>query len=94
MVMNHIGGKLLLFLSSPPTIGIGRLRAQRDNAALYGSDREHQLRTPEDKFFKDFAAEASRFQITIDIFVFNPTFIDLASLAALPRYTGGQVGQN
>ncbi|CAD7697205.1 unnamed protein product [Ostreobium quekettii] len=91
MVMSHIGGKLLLFLSSPPTLGIGRLRAQRDNAALYGSDREHLLRTPEDKFFKDFAAEASRVQITIDLFVFHPTFIDLASLSALPRYTGGQV---
>lgn len=93
MVVKHIGGKILLFLASPPTVGVGRLKAQRNNTTLYGSDREHLLRVPEDKFFKDFAADACRFQISIDVFAFNPSFIDLASLAAMPRYTGGQVSQ-
>jgi protein transport protein SEC24 len=38
-----------------------------------------------------FAAEASRQQITLDVFVGAPGPVDLASLAAIPRYTCGQV---
>lgn len=47
---------------------------------------------PQDPFFKRYAAEASRVQITLDAFVGSPGPMDLASLAAIPRYTCGQVG--
>jgi hypothetical protein len=59
LVMNHIGGKLLLFQAAAPSMGIGRIKA-RDNPALYGTDREYSLRTPDDPFYKRFSAEASR----------------------------------
>ena len=59
LVMNHIGGKLLLFQAAAPSLGIGRIKA-RDNPALYGTDREYSLRTPDDPFYKRFSAEASR----------------------------------
>ncbi len=45
--------------AAPPSLGIGRIKA-RDNPALYGTDREHSLRTPDDPFYKRFSAEASR----------------------------------
>jgi hypothetical protein len=41
----------------------------RDNATLWGTDQEHKLRCPDDPFFKKFAAEASRVQIAVDVFV-------------------------
>jgi protein transport protein SEC24 len=59
LLMNHIGGKLLLFQAAAPSLGIGRIKA-RDNPALYGTDREYSLRTPDDPFYKRFSAEASR----------------------------------
>lgn len=90
LVMNHIGGKLLLFQAAAPSLGIGRIKA-RDNPALYGTDREYSLRTPDDPFYKRFSAEASRFQICVDVFAFGSTYMDLPSLGALPKYTGGQL---
>ncbi len=49
--MSHVGGKLLLFQYSPPSLGPGRTKA-RENPQLYGTDREPTLRNPEDAFFK------------------------------------------
>lgn len=89
LVMNHIGGKLMLFQAAMPSIGIGKVKA-RDNPALYGTDREFALRTPDDPFYKRFSAEASRFQICVDVFACGATFQDLPSIGALPKYTGGQ----
>ncbi|GMH36590.1 hypothetical protein BSKO_04463 [Bryopsis sp. KO-2023] len=90
MVTNHIGGKLLLFLSSVPTLGPGKIK-NRENAGLYGTDRESSLRNPDDAFYKRFSAECSRTQITVDVFAFGSQYMDLASIVCIPRYTGGQV---
>jgi len=90
LVMNHIGGKLLMFQHGVPSVGVGKLKA-RENLALYGTEREPTLRNPEDPFFKRFAAEACRVQMTLDLFVGSGNYTDLASLVSIPRYTCGQV---
>jgi protein transport protein SEC24 len=90
LVMSHVGGKLMLFQSATPSLGIGRIKA-RDNPALYGTDREYALRAPDDPFYKRFSAEASRFQICVDVFATGSQYQDLPSLGALPKYTGGQL---
>jgi hypothetical protein len=91
LVMGHVGGKLLLFQSGLPTLGPGRLKPSRDNLNLYNTEREAQLRNPEDPFFKRYAGEASSRQITLDVFLATNGFADLASLSSIPRYTCGQV---
>lgn len=48
--------------------GLGKIK-NRDNAALWGTDSEHKLRNPDDQFYKKFAAECSRVQIAVDVFV-------------------------
>lgn len=89
--MGHLGGKLLLFQSGLPTLGPGRVKPSRDNLSLYNTEREPQLRNPEDPFFKRFAGEASSRQITLDVFLGTNSYADLASLSSIPRYTCGQV---
>lgn len=88
--MAHVGGKMLVFSATMPNMGVARLK-NRDNAAAYGTDREHNLRGPEDPFWKKMAAECSRVQIAVDVFSLAPHFTDLASLSTLCKYTGGQV---
>ncbi|KAL3141459.1 hypothetical protein ABBQ32_005024 [Trebouxia sp. C0010 RCD-2024] len=90
LMMEALGGKLLLFQTSVPNVGVGKI-TQRDNPTLYNTDSEHRLRVPEDIFFKKFAAEASKAQISIDVFSFSQQFTDLASLSALAKYTTGGV---
>ncbi|GFH07061.1 COP-II coat subunit [Haematococcus lacustris] len=60
-VMQHVGGKLLLFQAAVPSLGIGKVK-NREVLSAYGTDRESTLRQPDDPFFKRFAAECSRVQ--------------------------------
>ena len=59
MVISAIGGKMLLFQSATPSVGAGKIKL-RDNPQLYGTDREHSTRVPDDPFWKKYAAETSR----------------------------------
>ncbi|CAL8469171.1 g8712 [Coccomyxa elongata] len=98
LAMQDFGGKLLLFQSAVPSLGVGKIK-NRDNAALWGTDSEHKLRNPDDPFYKKFAAECSRVQIAVDVFVLGAVsgqgkpavYMDLASLGTLPKYTCGQL---
>lgn len=90
LMMHGIGGKMLVFQAGTPNLGIGRVK-NRESPQIYGSDREHTLRQPEDQFFKKFASECSRAQISLDLFTFTQQYADLASWSTISRFTCGQV---
>lgn len=89
-VMQHVGGKMCLFVAQLPTLGDGKLR-QREDGRLFGTEREHALRNPEDGWYKKIAAELSRVQVCVDLFVLGGPFLDVAAISTLPKYTGGQL---
>ncbi|KAJ4979437.1 hypothetical protein NE237_010217 [Protea cynaroides] len=91
MVMNQLGGKLLIFQSTLPSLGIGRLRLRGDDHRVYGTDKENALRIPEDTFYKQMAADLSKYQIGVNVYAFSDKYTDIASLGTLAKYTGGQV---
>ncbi|KAF5727595.1 protein transport protein Sec-like [Tripterygium wilfordii] len=91
MVMSKLGGKLLVFQNSLPSLGVGRLKLRGDDPRVYGTDKEHMLRIPEDPFYKQMAADFTKFQIGVNIYAFSDKYTDIASLGTLAKYTGGQV---
>lgn len=91
MVMSQLGGKLLLFQSTLPSLGLGRLKLRGDNPRIYGTDKEHLLRGTEEQFYKQMAADFSKYQIAVNIYAFGERYTDIASLGVLAKYTGGQV---
>ncbi|XP_057439079.1 protein transport protein SEC24 A [Lotus japonicus] len=91
MVMSQLGGKLLIFQNTLPSLGIGRLRLRGDDTRVYGTDKEHGLRLPEDPFYKQMAAEFSKLQISVNVYAFSDKYTDIASLGTLAKYTAGQV---
>ncbi|CAA0832143.1 Protein transport protein Sec24-like [Striga hermonthica] len=91
MIMRQLGGKLLIFQSSLPSLGVGRLRLRGDDIRVYGTDKEHTLRVPEDTFYKQMAADFTKYQIAVNLYAFSDKYIDIASLGTLAKYTGGQV---
>ncbi|KAI3676429.1 hypothetical protein L1987_86038 [Smallanthus sonchifolius] len=91
MVMSQLGGKLLIFQSTLPSLGVGRLRLRGDDLHVYGTDKEHALRIPEDPFYKQMAADFTKFQVAVNIYAFSDKYTDIASLGTLAKYTGGQV---
>ncbi|XP_058095788.1 protein transport protein SEC24 A-like isoform X2 [Magnolia sinica] len=91
MVMSRLGGKLLIFQTTLPSLGIGRLKLRGDDLRVYGTDKEHMLRLPEEPFYKQMAADLTKCQIGVNLYVFSDKYSDIASLGTLAKYTGGQV---
>ncbi|RVX03945.1 Protein transport protein Sec24-like [Vitis vinifera] len=91
MVMSQLGGKLLIFQNTLPSLGVGRLKLRGDDLRVYGTDKEHALRLPEDPFYKQMAADLTKYQIAVNIYAFSDKYTDIASLGTLAKYTGGQV---
>jgi protein transport protein SEC24 len=62
----------------------------REDKKLLGTSKESGLLQTGSSFYKSFAVECSKNQVSIDMFLFSSQYQDVASLSNLPRYTGGQ----
>jgi protein transport protein SEC24 len=82
-VQSQLGGKLLVFQGTLPSLGFGRLKLRGDDPRVYGTEKEHQLRGTEEQFYKQMAADFSKFQIGVNIYAFSERYTDLASLGKL-----------
>ncbi|XP_027363227.1 protein transport protein Sec24-like At3g07100 isoform X2 [Abrus precatorius] len=91
MVMSQLGGKLLIFQNTLPSLGVGHLKLRGDDSRIYGTDKEHALRLPEDPFYKQMAAEFSKYQISVNVYAFSDKYTDIASLGTLAKYSAGQL---
>ncbi|KAI3968188.1 hypothetical protein MKX01_018491 [Papaver californicum] len=88
---SQLGGKFLIFQTALPSLGVGCLRLRGDDTRIYGTEKEHELRKPEDTFFRKMAADLTQSQIGVNVYAFSDKYIDIASLGNLAKYTGGQV---
>ncbi|OQS03712.1 transporter Sec24 [Thraustotheca clavata] len=89
-LMSAAGGKMMIFQSSLPTSGQGVLKHREDPRAI-GTEKEHNLLNPVDTFYRKNAIEFCRQQVSVDTFLFAPQYTDVASLAPLSKYSGGQL---
>lgn len=63
-----------------PSLGVGRLKLRGDDLRVYGTDKEHALRVPEDPFYKQMAADFTKYQIAINVYAFSDKYMDIASI--------------
>ena len=88
-LISAIGGKVAVLSASLPNMGVGKLE-MREDKKLLGTSKENALLQTANSFYKSFAVECSKSQVSIDMFLFSSQYQDVASLSNLPRYTGGQ----
>ncbi|KAF8609164.1 protein transporter SEC24 [Ceratobasidium sp. AG-I] len=88
-LINTIGGKIIVLSSTLPTLGEGALKP-REDPKLLGTPKESSLLQPASSFYKTFAIDCSRAQVSVDMFLFSSAYTDIASLSCLPHYTSGQ----
>ncbi|KAF2670973.1 hypothetical protein BT63DRAFT_423237 [Microthyrium microscopicum] len=88
-LVSSTGGKLSVLSATLPNMGHGKLEMREDKKAL-GTSKEAALLQTGNAFYKSFAVECSKQQVSIDMFLFSAQYQDVASLSNLPRYTGGQ----
>ena len=70
-------------------MGEGKL-TNREDLKVLGTDKEVDLLLPGDEFYKNFGLDASKQQISVDMFLFSAQYTDVATLGALAQYTGGK----
>ncbi|EFP89154.2 uncharacterized protein PGTG_14995 [Puccinia graminis f. sp. tritici CRL 75-36-700-3] len=87
-LISHIGGKIMVLSASLPSLGPGALKAREDPKVL-GTSKESSLLQAATGFYKSFAIDCSRSQVSVDMWLFSSVYADVASLSCLPRYTGG-----
>ena len=88
-LIGPVGGKMTVVTASLPNVGFGKLE-MREDKKLLGTGKEASLLQTGNGFYKSFAVECSKQQISVDMFLFSSQYQDVASLSNLPRYTGGQ----
>ncbi|KAF9787909.1 protein transporter SEC24 [Thelephora terrestris] len=88
-LMSPIGGKIVALTASLPSVGAGALKSREDPKIL-GTAKESSLLQAASPFYKTFAIECSRSQVSVDMFLFSSSYQDVATLACLPHYTSGQ----
>ncbi len=88
-LISPLGGKIVVLSASLPNIGTGKLEMREDKKIL-GTSKEGSLLQTANSFYKSFAVECSKNQVSVDMFLFSSQYQDVASLSNLPRYTGGQ----
>ncbi|KAK0386935.1 hypothetical protein NLU13_5248 [Sarocladium strictum] len=88
-LISALGGKIVVLTASLPNVGVGKLE-MREDKKLLGTSKEGSLLQAANSFYKSFAVECSKNQVSIDMFLFSSQYQDVASLSNLPRYTGGQ----
>ncbi|KAF8587201.1 protein transporter SEC24 [Ramaria rubella] len=88
-LIQTIGGKLMVLSASLPTLSTGALK-NREDPKILGTSKESSLLQSASGFYKTFAIECSRAQVSVDMFLFSSSYTDVASLSNLPHYTCGQ----
>jgi protein transport protein SEC24 len=88
-LISPVGGKITVLSASLPNVGYGKLE-MREDKKLLGTSGESKLLQTANSFYKSFAVECSKNQVSIDMFLFSSQYQDVATLSNLPRYTGGQ----
>lgn len=88
-LISPVGGKIVVLTATLPNVGTGKLE-MREDKKLLGTSGESKLLQTSNSFYKSFAVECSKNQVSIDMFLFSSQYQDVATLSNLPRYTGGQ----
>ena len=84
-------GKLLIFHSSLPIAEAPGKLKNRDDRKLLGTDKEKTVLTPQNNVYNNLGQECVAVGCSVDMFVFNNSYIDIATISQVARLTGGEV---
>ncbi|XP_026681525.1 collagen alpha-1(III) chain, partial [Diaphorina citri] len=83
--------KLLVFNSSLPIYEAPGKLAHRDDRKMLGTDKEKTVLAPQNTTYNSLAQDCVNSGVSVDLFVFNNAYVDLATIGQVARLTGGQI---
>ncbi|XP_071455652.1 protein transport protein Sec24C [Hetaerina americana] len=84
-------GKLLVFHSSLPIAEAPGKLKNRDDRKVLGTDKEKSVLGPQTNYYNNLGQDCVMAGCSVDLFVFNNSYIDLATIGQVSRLTGGEV---
>ncbi|XP_006824913.1 protein transport protein Sec24A-like [Saccoglossus kowalevskii] len=89
-LMSPVGGRVTVFQTCLPSVGPGTLQA-REDLGQRGNSKDIPNLGPATDFYKKMSLDCSAQQIAVDLFIFANSYIDVASLSCVSKYSGGSV---
>lgn len=85
----------MIFHSSLPTSDIapGKLKNREGDRKLLGTDKEKTVLTPQTTYYNNLAQECVGVGVSVDLYLFNNSYIDVATIGQIARVTGGSVNK-
>uniref|UniRef100_A0A1L8DW21 Putative vesicle coat complex copii subunit sec24/subunit sfb2 n=1 Tax=Nyssomyia neivai TaxID=330878 RepID=A0A1L8DW21_9DIPT len=90
---SECAGKLLVFHSSLPIAEAPGKLKNRDDRKLLGTEKEKTILSPQTTSYNNLGQECVQVGCSVDLFIFNNSYIDLATIGQVSRLTGGQVNK-
>ncbi|VDL16233.1 unnamed protein product [Hymenolepis diminuta] len=88
-LIGNTGGRLSVFNTSIPNVGPGKLENRETHDDLTKPNPDH-LR-PSSDFYRTIALEFSQAYISVDMFMLNSNYCDIATISGVSRYSGGSL---
>merc|ERR1711899_485144 len=87
----NCAGKLIVFHHNLPVAEAPGKLKNRDDRKVLGQESEKTVLTPQNKMYNNFGQECVAVGCSVDLFLFNNAYIDVATLSQVCRLTGGQL---
>ncbi|XP_034948531.1 protein transport protein Sec24D [Chelonus insularis] len=88
---SNCAGKLLVFHSSLPSAEAPGKLKNRDDRKLLGTEKEKTVLAPQNNVYNNLGQECVGAGCSVDLFVFNNSYVDIATISQVCRLTGGEV---
>ncbi|XP_029173568.1 protein transport protein Sec24C [Nylanderia fulva] len=84
-------GKLLVFHSSLPIAEAPGKLKNRDDRKVLGTDKEKTVLIPQNNVYNNLGQECVGAGCSVDLFIFNNSYVDIATIGQICRLTGGEI---
>jgi protein transport protein SEC24 len=84
-------GKLLVFHSSLPIAEAPGKLKNRDDRKLLGTEKEKTVLVPQVTVYNNLGQDCVSAGCSVDLFVFNNSYIDMATIGQVSRLSGGEI---
>ncbi|XP_033335256.2 COPII coat complex component secretory 24CD isoform X1 [Megalopta genalis] len=86
-------GKLLVFHSSLPIADAPGKLKNRDDRKVLGTEKEKTVLAPQNNVYNNLGQDCESAGCSVDLFVFNNSYVDIATISQVARLTGGEVNK-
>ncbi|KAG7207356.1 hypothetical protein KM043_009019 [Ampulex compressa] len=84
-------GKLIVFHSSLPIAEAPGKLKNRDDRKVLGTEKEKTVLAPQTNAYNNLGQDCVGAGCSVDLFVFNNSYVDIATIGQISRLTGGEV---